>query len=257
VLPEEIQKEWQELCKPSGAPGKQARKNAIVNAAVPRDADYKSGIVVAERTFAKIITAAEEKTREGKEEGIDIFLAKAKYGAYFDDAVASGAIWEEDGFWYSGSRIRKRTNTYSEEQQLNAKGGIGDSQFLSGHLALRGESGDAWLQISDKQRGTSSDDKHQTLASDELMARLQESFDATSALMRSVKKASHELMQAAQVTESGMEMVRMSSPIYSHCKRECVGWHCLTSCSVLNYLLRTSLRTETKFTAIDQLSTTT
>ena len=42
TLSEEIQAEWKELSKAGGPGGKQARKNAVVNACVPRSADYKT-----------------------------------------------------------------------------------------------------------------------------------------------------------------------------------------------------------------------
>jgi len=65
-LDKEVQQEWLTLQRPGGATGKQARKNEIVNASVPRNASFKGKIEVKRMTLSKVVqlTDTNEKTIE-------------------------------------------------------------------------------------------------------------------------------------------------------------------------------------------------
>ena len=93
----------------------------------------------------------------------------------------------------------------------------GDEAFLGFALELRGkmmEWANYALQAGGPQCTGSSGSSERgspQVADDELMVRLQESFDATTRLTHQVKKAGQDIMQVASITEEGMQMVQRGS----------------------------------------------
>lgn len=66
-LSAEAQQEWATLCQPGGATGKQARKNEIVNAHVPRKTSFKGSLEVKSMTLARVVKLVDTHEKEIEE----------------------------------------------------------------------------------------------------------------------------------------------------------------------------------------------
>ena len=213
-LDKNIQQEWSSLSQPGGPPGKQARKNQIVNMCVPRDVNYAGKIEVKSMTFEKSFKIEDKKSHESEAAGISMTAMKLKYRDLFDEAKDRKDIWEEDdGLWYEKKVVKTRKLEAVDKKETSKQNNVADSATM---LALEAEmSVDmfAWTRVDQKQiaRGSSSSkgmDADDDPANDDLLLRLQESFDAITRLTQIIKKHAQEIMQVATVTEAGMSMVR-------------------------------------------------
>ena len=219
-LDAKIQTEWRDLTDPlQKQPNKQARKNQIVNMCVPRHVEYKGGsLVMKSATMERIMKVTKSSSDEIAECGLSRTEMKAKMGVYFDEGLASGDIWEENSFFYTKTHKKTQGKLYEEVDELNKTMFVPDDDTFLGFAAeLHGKMLD-WANYALQEGGPKSSDSAGSsersapqVADDELMMRLQESFDATTRLTHQVKKAGQEIMQVTTITDEGMQMVKRGS----------------------------------------------
>ena len=218
-LDEPTQKEWAELSKAGGNIGKQTRKNEIVNAHVSRGSSYRAGLSVKSLTLKKIIKCTDMQSQEVMDVGIPKAAMKAKLpGELFQEAMDDGDVWQdaEDGLWYMRSKKKARKITFNEVQEGEKLSDVKDEaafRCLAADMKGKQFSWSSWV-LSDVPRNPASSQASSSevrttpqFANAELMAALQDSFDATTWLTMHVKRAGHELMSSASVTKSGADMV--------------------------------------------------
>ena len=216
----QIQAEWRDLTDPSQKQAnKTARNNHIVNMCVPRQVDYKGGaLAIKSATMERIVKVTKTSSEELGECGLSKTEMKAKMGVDFEEGLACGDIWEDGSFYYTKNLKINQGKSYEEAEEIKNTMDIqGDEAFLGFAAELHGKMME-WANYALQEGGPkctgssgSSERGSSQVADDELMVRLQESFDATTRLTHQVKKAGQEIMQVTTITEEGMEMVKRVS----------------------------------------------
>jgi len=114
-----LQAEWQILSKPGFMPGKQKRKNQIVNSVVSRNVSYGGSIQPKPATIERFLSITDGKTKKIEVVGISKTAMQAKLGSYFHQGVDSGDCWEgPDGLWYEKTKTESRAMTKKETNKL-------------------------------------------------------------------------------------------------------------------------------------------
>lgn len=94
MLDPALQKEWETLSKPGNMPGKQRRKNQIVNSVVPRNVSYGGSVQLKPATIDRVLIVTETKSRKIQNVGISKTAMMAKLGTFFEHGVEFGDCWE-------------------------------------------------------------------------------------------------------------------------------------------------------------------
>jgi len=137
-----------------------------------------------------------------------------KYGSLFQEALDSGDVWaEEDGLMYEKTKTRSSKTQEIHKKGLDLSGEIKNKDGVLGiELGMRTQAME-WhkMDFLAKKAGSgtgSSSSSAPELANNDIMSRLQESFDATTRLRMSIKSTAQEISAVAQVTPQGMVMVQ-------------------------------------------------
>jgi len=217
TLPKEIREEWETLTKPGGPSGKQRRKNELVNMCVPRNANYGGEVEIKKMTYKRSFHLEETKSSEVEEHGMSKTAIKQKYKEYFQEGIDEGDIWQgEDGLWYEKTATKRRKVESVEKKDVSydtepksLKDAMAIERSMSSQCAdWFNMTEDAVRKLVDKSE--QSDDG---LASDELMSRVQEAYDATTRLINNIKRTAQEIMAVTTVTEQGMAMVNQGKAL--------------------------------------------
>jgi len=253
-LSAEVQTEWLELAKPGGAPGKQKRKNEIVNQEVGRSVNYGGTLKTQDPAYRRTLTVSKKRGLEQQEVGISETAMKLKYGALYDEAVQKGDIWgEENGLWYERSETRTTKRSSNDTQEMFKGGTLSQKDAIGFEIEMTKEV-DSWANLDFNKMITirpssSSGGQSMGAASDDLMARLQESFDATNGLVMRIKKVAQEIMSVTSVTPHGMEMVQRGMILCKDLQK------CMDEIETLLCSYRATIKWEHAVTALQNTAT--
>jgi hypothetical protein len=122
-LPPAVQKKYNEIKTNKNMKGKQTVLNTIINAAVPRDAKYKSRMTMKECKFTDILERGNSDSIKTQNIGVTYSEALNEFrndAAALNAALARNDYYEKGGFYYKKRRIEEH-NDFRKENNVGQK----------------------------------------------------------------------------------------------------------------------------------------
>jgi hypothetical protein len=203
-LPDAVQKKYNATKNNKTMKGKQVVLNTIVNAAVPRNAKYKSRMVLKECNFTEVLERGNSDSI--KTQNIGVSYSEALNEFRNDDAALTAALarndyYEKGGFYYKKRRIeehnefRKECNTGQKQYEVDTK------NFATIMANVFEESGFLETDI-EQDRDLSKVVTKSVEDPSAMMERLQTAFDATTKLTLECKKLAREISAKGYISDT-------------------------------------------------------